>query len=89
MWRLDSGNLDNPVTLSNVKAGLFDAFIVIQDEKNKMVDSVTAKELIQKLYEIKGLDKKDATDLMLVMRLKEIIDKTNDGRYFLFNSTPY
>ena len=52
-------------------------------------DSVTAKELIQKLYEIKGLDKKDATDLMLVMRLKEIIDKTNDGRYFLFNSTPY
>ncbi|MDP2458452.1 DUF6371 domain-containing protein [Kaistella sp. SH19-2b] len=52
-------------------------------------DSVTAKELIQKLYDIEGLDKKDATDLMLVMRLKEIIDKTNDGRYFLFNSTPY
>ena len=44
MWRLDSGNLDNPVTLANVKDGLFDTFIVIRDEKNKMVDSVTAKE---------------------------------------------
>ena len=48
MWRMDSGNLDNPVTLSNVKAGLFDTFIVIRDGENKMVDSVTSKEPVNR-----------------------------------------
>ena len=52
-------------------------------------DSITAKQLIDGLLKLEGLEQKDATDLILVMRIKNIIDKTTQGSYFLFNSTPY
>ncbi len=52
-------------------------------------DCVTAKQLIDGLFKLEGLEQKDATDLILVMRIKNIIDKTTQGSYFLFNSTPY
>lgn len=52
-------------------------------------DCVTAKQLIDGLFKLEGLEQKDATDIILVMRIKNIIDKTTQGSYFLFNSTPY
>ena len=52
-------------------------------------DSITEKEFTTALNKLENLDLDDATDLINVMRLKNVIDLTTQNRYFLFNSTPY
>ena len=75
-----------------VKVGLEFSTEGLQELAEKMIpenDSRTLKEMTDLLFQFEGLTGTDVTDLLMVMQLKEIIEKTNDGRYFLFNSTPF
>lgn len=75
-----------------VKVGMQFSTEGLQELAKKMIpenDSRTLKEMTDLLFQFDGLTGTDVTDLLMVMQLKEIIEKTNDGRYFLFNSTPF
>ncbi len=52
-------------------------------------DSVEENIMIRKLIEIEKLDAIQSKDLLNIMRLKNVIDVTSLGRYFLNDSTPY
>ncbi len=52
-------------------------------------DSRTETEMMLALRKEEGLDVQDSKDLLMVMRLKNIIDLTTNKNYYLFNSTPF
>lgn len=52
-------------------------------------DSRTQRELLISLNEIKGISSNDGKDLLLIMQMKQIIDYSKVGYYFLAESTPY
>jgi len=52
-------------------------------------DSRTQREILFSLNEIEGLSSQDGKDLILTMQIKQIIEKTSIGTYFLSNSTPF
>ena len=78
--------------IERVKVGMtFDTAKLTQLAK-KMIpenDSRTQREMTNLLFQLEGLKGTDASDLLMVMRLKNIIDLTNQNQYFLFNSTPF
>ena len=52
-------------------------------------ESRTERELLISLNEIKGLSSIEGKDLILTMQIKQIIDYSKAGYYFLADSTPY
>lgn len=52
-------------------------------------DSRTQREILFSLNEFEGLSSQDGKDLMLTMQIKQIIERTSIGTYFLSNSTPF
>lgn len=75
-----------------IKVGLNFSTEELQQLAEKIIpeySSITQNEITDLLFQIEGLTLTDATDLLLVMRMKNILDMTNQNRYFLFNSTPY
>ena len=52
-------------------------------------DSRTQRELLISLNEIKGISSSDGKDLLLIMQMKQTIDYSKAGYYFLADSTPY
>ena len=52
-------------------------------------DYRTKRDLLRGLKELENLSSTDAENLINTMRLTDVIDKTSQGDFFLFNSTPY
>ncbi|KQT20250.1 hypothetical protein ASG31_17630 [Chryseobacterium sp. Leaf404] len=52
-------------------------------------DSRTQRELLISLNELQGFSSNDGKDLLLIMQMKQIIDYSKAGYYFLADSTPY
>lgn len=75
-----------------VNVGMMFSTDGLQELAKKMIaenDSQTEKEMTDLLFQIEGLTVPDATDLLMVMRMKNLIDVTNQNRYFLSHSTPF
>lgn len=62
--------------------GLAELLIPLQDSR-------TEKDLVNGLYELEGLTKTDAVNLIKVMRFRGIIEKTSINTYYLTSSTPF
>lgn len=78
--------------LERIKVGLSFNTDELKELARRMIpenDSRTAKELLQMLKELEGLEGENAKDLLLTMRINDVIDKTSLGTYFLSDSTPF
>ncbi|MCD1115607.1 DUF6371 domain-containing protein [Chryseobacterium turcicum] len=91
---LNGGKVDNQQVneLERLKGGLqIDSSELSQLAKQIIPenDSRTQRELLISLNEIKGISGSDGKDLLLIMQMKQIIDYSKAGYYFLADSTPY
>ncbi|MBV6879110.1 DUF6371 domain-containing protein [Epilithonimonas ginsengisoli] len=93
--QLVTNSIDKVGNSDNLKVVLEYAIFpddVLKDLAKKIIpeqDSVEESIMIRKLIEIEKLDAIQSKDLLNIMRLKNIIDVTGLGRYFLNDSTPY
>lgn len=85
-------NNQHVTELKRIKEGLLiDSSEMLQLAKQLIPenDSKTQRELLISLKEIKDLSSADGKDLILTMQIKQIIDYSKAGYYFLADSTPY
>lgn len=78
-----------PVEMTEEKPSFSDQ--ELQELAEKLIpemDSRTETEMIMALKK-EGIDLQDAKDVLIEMRMKNIIDITSLQNYFLFNSTPF
>ena len=52
-------------------------------------DSLCEQEMVEALCQYKQIHELHAKDLILVMRMKNILDMSTSNRYYLFHSTPF
>lgn len=84
----------NYTELQRTKAGMDfsrDELLKLAEKLIPKNDARTEIELILTLKKEEGLNPQDATDLLMVMRMKNIIDYTPPpcNNYYLYNSTPF
>ena len=85
---------ENYTELQRTKAGMEfsrDELLKLAEKLIPKNDARTETELILTLKKEEGLNLQDATDLLMVMRMKNIIDHTPPpfNNYYLFDSTPF